>query len=225
MDTASIEKYYDHDVTTTPAVRTRLRADHERVRPRKDDVREAIRSAADEHFLSVGYREASLDQIARMAGFTKGAIYSNFSSKPALFLELLEERFGLFFTPSAVPIPTQQDPAKSSLALATLLAREIVSEAQWHRCVAEFALEAATVPDIADKYLALRHRLLDDILTQARTHGISVTAEKGLALATALLALVSGYSLELGYRPDTISEDDIRRALQGVIMAFIMEHG
>ena len=206
------------------AARTRILADHERVRPRKEDVREAIRVAADEHFLSVGYREASVDQIARTAGFTKGAIYSNFTSKPVLFLELLEKRFASFLTPRNEPAGAPQNPADRSRAFAIRLAHEIVSEARWHRCVAEFALEAATVPEIAAEYLALRHRLLTEILTQTRESGIFVTEDKGLPLATALLALVSGYSLELGYRADTISEDDMTRALLGTITAFATEH-
>ncbi len=37
-----------------------------------------------------GYEGASVDRIAEEAGFSKGAFYSNFSSKEDLFLELLE---------------------------------------------------------------------------------------------------------------------------------------
>jgi AcrR family transcriptional regulator len=37
-----------------------------------------------------GYEGASIDRIAEEAGFSKGAFYSNFSSKEEIFLELLE---------------------------------------------------------------------------------------------------------------------------------------
>jgi AcrR family transcriptional regulator len=37
-----------------------------------------------------GYENASVDRIAEEAGYSKGAFYSNFSSKEELFLELLE---------------------------------------------------------------------------------------------------------------------------------------
>jgi AcrR family transcriptional regulator len=37
-----------------------------------------------------GYEGASVDRIAEEAGFSKGAFYSNFSSKEEIFLELLE---------------------------------------------------------------------------------------------------------------------------------------
>lgn len=41
-----------------------------------------------------GYEGASIDKIAEAAGFSKGAFYSNFSSKEELFLELLEGHAG-----------------------------------------------------------------------------------------------------------------------------------
>lgn len=41
-----------------------------------------------------GYEGASIDKIAEAAGFSKGAFYSNFSSKEELFLELLESHAG-----------------------------------------------------------------------------------------------------------------------------------
>lgn len=41
-----------------------------------------------------GYEGASVDKIAEAAGFSKGAFYSNFTSKEEFFLELLERHAG-----------------------------------------------------------------------------------------------------------------------------------
>jgi AcrR family transcriptional regulator len=41
-----------------------------------------------------GFEGASIDKIAEAAGFSKGAFYSNFSSKEEFFLELLERHAG-----------------------------------------------------------------------------------------------------------------------------------
>lgn len=41
-----------------------------------------------------GYENATIDQIAEEAGYSKGAFYSNFASKEDLFLELLETHAG-----------------------------------------------------------------------------------------------------------------------------------
>jgi hypothetical protein len=43
-------------------------------------------------FAQRGFVAATLDEIAEMAGHTKGAIYYNFTDKEALFLALLEQR-------------------------------------------------------------------------------------------------------------------------------------
>jgi TetR/AcrR family transcriptional regulator, transcriptional repressor of aconitase len=56
-------------------------------------TRERLLAAAREAFLRDGFARTSLDAIADAAGFSKGAVYSNFESKDALFLELLEQKF------------------------------------------------------------------------------------------------------------------------------------
>lgn len=45
-------------------------------------------------FATEGFEGASIDKIAHSAGFSKGAFYSNFESKEAYFLELLEMHAG-----------------------------------------------------------------------------------------------------------------------------------
>ena len=60
-------------------------------RPRREDVRRRLLAAAVHVFADAGYDAASLDQVAAAAGFTKGAVYSNFASKDELFFALIEE--------------------------------------------------------------------------------------------------------------------------------------
>lgn len=50
---------------------------------------EDLLSAAVEHFLDRGYAAASLEQIADDAGYSKGAVYSNFANKDQLCAEVL----------------------------------------------------------------------------------------------------------------------------------------
>jgi AcrR family transcriptional regulator len=55
-------------------------------------TRTALLDAAAEVFAERGYQGASLDEIAEAAGFTRGAIYSNFDGKEDLFLRVMERR-------------------------------------------------------------------------------------------------------------------------------------
>ena len=52
-------------------------------------TRERLLAAAEQVLARHGYGGASIDLITAEAGYSKGAIYSNFESKEAVFLELL----------------------------------------------------------------------------------------------------------------------------------------
>lgn len=69
-------------VTERPA---RLTREQSRMR-----TRERILASAAIVFTREGYAGASVDRIAEEAGYSKGALYSNFVSKDVLFLELVD---------------------------------------------------------------------------------------------------------------------------------------
>jgi AcrR family transcriptional regulator len=56
------------------------------------DARRELLNAALEVFAERGYEDASVNEVAERAGFSKGALYWHFSSKDDLFYALLEER-------------------------------------------------------------------------------------------------------------------------------------
>jgi AcrR family transcriptional regulator len=55
---------------------------------RRQLTREHLLAAAAQVFAERGFHGATLDEVARVAGFSKGAVYSNFESKDDLFLAL-----------------------------------------------------------------------------------------------------------------------------------------
>src|SRR5438874_13831188 len=60
---------------------------------RKERTKSELVAAARAVFLRRGFHAASLDEIAEEAGYTKGAVYSNFAHKDDLFLAVLDEYF------------------------------------------------------------------------------------------------------------------------------------
>jgi AcrR family transcriptional regulator len=56
------------------------------------DARAALIEAAATVFARRGFQEASVDEVAEEAGFSKGAVYWHFEGKDELFLALHEER-------------------------------------------------------------------------------------------------------------------------------------
>ncbi|MGH8905176.1 MAG: TetR family transcriptional regulator [Egibacteraceae bacterium] len=62
-------------------------------------TREALLKAALPVFGQRGYAAATLDEIARCAGVTRGALYHHFAGKPELFLLVLEEGWAEVMAP------------------------------------------------------------------------------------------------------------------------------
>ena len=61
-------------------------------RAERRDARTALLEAALAVFSERGYRDASVDEVAERAGYSKGAVYWHFSSKDELFFALWDER-------------------------------------------------------------------------------------------------------------------------------------
>lgn len=59
---------------------------------RRLETRARVLDAAYTVFAEKGLAGASVDDVAKAAGFTKGAVYSNFTTKEELFLELFVQR-------------------------------------------------------------------------------------------------------------------------------------
>jgi AcrR family transcriptional regulator len=66
-----------------------------RTKQEADETREALLNAAEWVFLERGVARASLDEIARVAGCSRGAVHWHFGDKLGLFLAL-DERLVLF---------------------------------------------------------------------------------------------------------------------------------
>lgn len=69
-----------------------------RTKEQAEQTRIAILTAAEQLFLAKGVAHSTLDQIARAAGVTRGAVYWHFENKAHLFHEML----------SQVRLPTEQ---------------------------------------------------------------------------------------------------------------------
>ena len=69
-----------------------------RTKEEADNTRTAILTAAQLLFLKKGVSHTSLEQIARQAGVTRGAVYWHFQNKAHLFHEMLNQ----------VRLPTEQ---------------------------------------------------------------------------------------------------------------------
>jgi AcrR family transcriptional regulator len=172
---------------------------------RKRQTRAELLVAAQRVFLRDGFHGASLTQIAEEAGYTFGAVYSNFQNKDDLFLAVLDAE-------SERRLPMLVDlllDAPSLEAGLRAIAREYAEYAQrhpgWTPVYVEFWTHAARRPELR-RQVAERHERLLDAATQmveefARRWGIEfILPPREVVRGT--YALSRGMGLERLVDPD-----------------------
>src|SRR5208337_3020320 len=61
-------------------------------RESKEVTRTRLVEAAERLFIRKGFDDASVDEISEMAGYSRGAFYSNFDNKEQVFLAVIDRR-------------------------------------------------------------------------------------------------------------------------------------
>jgi len=92
-----------------------------RITARRIQTRERLMAAAIEVFTRRGVISASVEEICEVAGFTRGAFYSNFADKNALVLALIESSAAQDYTTAEEAV------AEVKSSGAELLAPEVVA--------------------------------------------------------------------------------------------------
>lgn len=187
----------------------------DRRRPQRTDVRDRLLAAAADEFTERGYAAAKLTDIADRAGFTKGAVYSNFESKQALFAELLARR-SLDLAARVLAHISDLDPGAAAGAGGGEIASWVVAEPRWPLLTVEFGILAGRDPAIADRYRtdrrALRRELERLIAERTDDWGVGKNFD-ARRLATSLAALISGLAVEHSVDPEEIDEGVIADAV------------
>ncbi|HMJ15984.1 MAG TPA: helix-turn-helix domain-containing protein [Polyangiaceae bacterium] len=153
--------------------------------------------AARATFVENGYYATTLDTVALAAGFTKGAVYSRFSSKADLFLHLLEERIDERCR--EIQALSLSADGGDSTALFRQGMRRLRTDTAWTLLVIEFRVAAARDPALNARYSALHERMVAAVADAAERDA----AAKQMALAVPAkdaarlgLSLASGMFLE-----------------------------
>jgi len=143
-----------------------------------------------------GFRGASIDLITAEAGYSKGAIYSNFESKEAVFLELL--RLYMERDMAELERIVSLDPDKLSAAVTGWL--EVMhADRDCPLLMTELQLQARRSPVFAKRYYALQEqqtRTLAGILERYFKAASIPLPMDPRDLAGSMTALAHGLSLQ-----------------------------
>lgn len=128
-----------------------------------EENRRAILSAARAQFENNGFHGASLDVIADEAGFSKGAVYSRFTSKDDLFLAVIEEHIERRAAATAAQVAELDSYSVELADVARLGVRASVESVAWQAALMEFRAHAFRNPEVNRRYGELHRRTIASI--------------------------------------------------------------
>jgi AcrR family transcriptional regulator len=179
-----------------------------RVRPTRLEVRDRILDAASKVFAAEGFAGATIDAIGQAAGFTKGAVYSNFGSKDELFLALLDREFELRGEQIATALGSGGDTAAAARELSRSVLDSIQSHADYYVLFVEYWLRAVRDPQLRERFIARRRAAAADQARHIAESAGSVQSSQRLAeLAQLVVTINLGIGMEEVLQPGIIDPD------------------
>jgi AcrR family transcriptional regulator len=192
---------------------------------RRELTRTHLLDAAAQVFAREGFHGASIDAIAAAAGFTKGAVYSNFKNKEDLFIALVEQR-----------VQQQVELVRDAMARADysdadlheqwvpLTTSMLWGDREWTLLSLEFALYAAR-NEGAGRKLAALNRLSSELLIplierQADMLGISLDIPAD-DLVEIFFALFNGIAIRHVTDPEIASDQLVETSMQFLLRALL----
>jgi AcrR family transcriptional regulator len=191
-----------HAVTSKPRPTRLTRQERRRL------TREQLLVSAREVFEERGYADSSLEEIAERAGFTRKAVYSNFSGKSELLLEIVERRFQSHID-QVEAIIREAPAARTALDVGSVFSAYFSRERAWEQLFHEFCSVASRDEEIGDRFRGRfresRRAIVRLVDQELKTGGVE------LALPTerfvmGIFALFSGISLETLIDPEETDE-------------------
>jgi AcrR family transcriptional regulator len=182
----------------------------------RDQTRVRLLDAAEKVFVERGFHAASVDEVAEEAGYSKGAVYSNFENKDELFLAVLERRVNSRALAIEGGVSADQPISDQAEQAGNAFFEVFLHQSDWSLLLMEFATYAARHPELRERYAARNRRMVDS-MTDLIDHHIGALGLRAPMptrdLATILFALGDGFILTKLVDPGGVSDDLFGQAL------------
>jgi AcrR family transcriptional regulator len=185
-------------------------------------TRRRLLDAGEAVFARGGFHGASVEEVAREAGATTGALYSNFASKEDLFLALFEERIATDvgdYSQIVAEGTTLEEQARGAADHWMTLLRE---RPDYFPLLIEFWAYALREPRLrerlAERFAALRSASVRLASEAAERWGFPASTEADERLGLFINALGNGLALEKLVDPDAVPD-----ALFGEMLALVFQ--
>jgi AcrR family transcriptional regulator len=182
---------------------------------RRAMTREHLLEAAAVVFTREGFHGATIDAVAAAAGFTKGAIYSNFKNKDDLFLALLDDRLSRQFAlvETVLENPAPNTPGDQQARMEDFV-WPVMDSDEWTLLYLEFVVYAARNPE-ARARLAESARESRRVVVEIRERDyLDKNPDFDIEeFATLSLALFNGLGIDRLIDPDAVTKKTLSEAL------------
>lgn len=182
---------------------------------RQEETRRKLLDAARVVFTQRGFHGATLDEIARHAGYTKGAVYANFAGKDELFMALIDrhidQNVGAQIEMARAVEHGEEVPAED---LASFFEQQF--DQRWAILALEALLYAARERPEMMSEIAERYRQVDAATTQYLKDKAVDPPDNVDLLAIGQGALGEGLMLRHLIEPERITHEVIERVVDAV---------
>jgi AcrR family transcriptional regulator len=194
---------------------------------RQARTREDLIDAAEELFTENGFHATSLDAVAVAAGYTKGAVYSNFSSKEDLFFAVYERRVARHEVHVAELFNDPPDAGEAILRVVAAVGELRRRRADgWMAVFLEFWTHVIRHPEHRARFGEAHNRAVvpfqEALERFAAQQGITLAIPAD-QLATALFAMENGIGLERLTDPDSADADLPVRLVELIFEGLVRE--
>jgi AcrR family transcriptional regulator len=187
-------------------------------RPKRDVVRRRLLDAALEVFAQRGFDTATLDEVAAAAGLSKGAIYSNFTSKDDLFFAMMTDQVSIRVesvrTAMATDAPDDKPPDLQHIG--RLLTTAFAEQREWRLVFLDFWSRALRDDEVRVRFVAHR-RAIRDAIADGVQHILDGNQPPGEFtiddVVTVVLALSNGLAIEHSIEPTSVNDDLFGRVI------------
>lgn len=185
-------------------------------RPKKEEIRRRLIQAATKIFAAKGLERATLEEISEAAGFSKGAVYSNFESKDELFIALIEEKVDERLRTLDAVLSEKKEIGEKVKDSGKLLWSLCLMDPEWQILFIEYWIRAARDPILRERFLVRRKIMRDKIAQHIEKHS-DARADKlmlsSAQYAVTILALSNGLGIEQIIDPEAGQGDLLTRIL------------
>ncbi len=188
---------------------------------KKQATRNRLIEAAAEVISRKGFAATSVDEVAEHAGLTKGAVYSNFTSKEELFLAVIDRHVSQRTETIGEVVDAGRSLGEQLAHGGQIFTAALEEDRKWFLLGLEFSIYAARNPDVTPTlgrgYRQMRTQVAELIQRRAEEQGraLPVPADQ---LARAIFALSNGIALEKLGDPDGVTSE-----LFGEVLGLILQ--